>query len=504
LAIAFPRNALRVWAHRDASRVHKALLVQCFSTISNRRRLRKFWGSFLICVCFLLLNVSAFAQGFGTMVGTKKKVVLHRKLPAIVHLTSDSFNVRVTARDKEQADVAQSLSDILETELLRDNNRLHVDKNAPGVTISCSITHFEIPKAQSFTRNELVLQKGHNLEQPKKFYKMSGTLEVAYQAKDRSGKVLDSGNLQAKYSKEYEEGTNQAADKSLATKVIDPVKRAAGRKTADSGPPTTTDIRQDLIHQVVKQVAVSLVNTDENVEVYLARGKLSNADKIAESGLWTRYLEELETMAPLSNSKDDAYRLYNIGVANEALAYQSEDHAAARKFIQQAAINYGKAIDGKPDENYFLEPQKRIESAAAYYKRLEDRREGVSLASSTDSTDSSANSASHGGSAKSTHTASSKKANTTTKSSTQAPPVTNASIKQKETAGKPTLTNGKVIEMFKSGVDEDNIIATIRQSSNVQFDISPDGQIELAKNGVKGKILAAMRERANRARSSNQ
>jgi hypothetical protein len=80
--------------------------------------------------------------------------------------------------------------------------------------------------------------------------------------------------------------------------------------------------------------------------------------------------------------------------------------------------------------------------------------------------------------------------------------VTNASIKEKESAAQPTLNNEKVIEMFKSGVDEENIIATIRQASHVQFDISPDGQIQLAKNGVKGKILVAMRERARRAKAA--
>lgn len=434
--------------------------------------------------------------------GTKKKVVLHRKLPAIIHLTTDSFTVKTVPRDKSQTDLAQTLSDILDAELMKDNNRLHEDKSSPGLVINCTITHFEIPKAQSFTRNELVLQKGHNLEQPKKFYKMSGTLEVAYQAKDgHSGKVLDSGNLQAKYAKEFEEGSNQEADKSIATKMIDPVKRAAGKKTADAGPPTETDIRQDLIHQVVSQIAVSLVNTDEKLEVYLARGKLSSADKLAENGLWTRYLEELETMAPLPNAKDDAYRLYDIGVANEALAYQAEDHASARKFIEEAAINYGKAIDAKPDESYFHEPQKRIESAAAYYKRLQDRHEGVSLASSADAME---DSKSSGGSSAATHSSSTaKKTSATPKKSTASTPVTNASLNQKEAAATPTLTNAKVIEMFKSGVDEDNIVATIRQASHVQFDVSPDGQIDLAKNGVKGKILAAMRDRTHRTKSSN-
>ncbi|HTQ95625.1 MAG TPA: hypothetical protein VMH89_02400, partial [Candidatus Acidoferrum sp.] len=61
----------------------------------------------------------------------------------------------------------------------------------------------------------------------------------------------------------------------------------------------------------------------------------------------------------------------------------------------------------------------------------------------------------------------------------------------------PALTNQKVIDMLKGGVDEDNIIATIREAKAVNFDLSPDGQISLAQNGVKGKVLAAMRDRSH-------
>ena len=63
----------------------------------------------------------------------------------------------------------------------------------------------------------------------------------------------------------------------------------------------------------------------------------------------------------------------------------------------------------------------------------------------------------------------------------------------------PALTNAQVIKMAKAGVDEDNIIATIRDATAVQFDLSPDGLVDLASNGVKGKIVNAMRERARRA-----
>jgi hypothetical protein len=65
------------------------------------------------------------------------------------------------------------------------------------------------------------------------------------------------------------------------------------------------------------------------------------------------------------------------------------------------------------------------------------------------------------------------------------------------------LTNEKIIEMFKSGVDEPSILAAIHDAPVVQFDVSADGLIDLAKNGVKGKIPAAMRERARTAKPAN-
>ena len=63
---------------------------------------------------------------------------------------------------------------------------------------------------------------------------------------------------------------------------------------------------------------------------------MDEANNLAEKGLWSRYLETLETMTPLSKTTDDAYRLYNIGVAYEALAYQSEDKNATEKFLEKA------------------------------------------------------------------------------------------------------------------------------------------------------------------------
>ena len=42
------------------------------------------------------------------------------------------------------------------------------------------------------------------------------------------------------------------------------------------------------------------------------------------------------------------------------------------KYLSQASINYGKAIDTNPGEKYFREPQKRIETALSHYEKLEE------------------------------------------------------------------------------------------------------------------------------------
>lgn len=455
--------------------------------------------AFAMCLCFLPLS-SASAQSFGT---GKKKVTMQRRLPAAVHFTATSFDVHVTARDAAQNNVGQSLNDLLPTELQRENRELHVDKAAPELQIACTITSFEIPAPVPFSRNEVTMQKN---APPKKYYKVTGTLTVAYQARDKS-RVIDSDNITAKYSQDFEEGSNVAANESIGSKVVDPFKRLAGKKTEETATaPTPEQLRSILVTRVVSQVAARLVNTNEVIEVTLAHGKQLDAPvKLAETGLWSRYLESLETMQPFPDPTLDAYRLYDIGVGYEAEAYKSEDHAAAKKLLDEAAINYGKALDAKPAEKYFMEPQTRIETAIEHYRALEASMAAASApppppapaqpapattANSTPpaKTGTGTRSATpHSGS-----TGSSTKSSTTTKTS-------NSGSAPSKTPAAPALTNAQVVKMAKSGVDDDTIIGAIHDAASVQFDLSPDALIQLAQNGVKGKVVSAMRDRDKRS-----
>jgi hypothetical protein len=432
-------------------------------------------------ICTLFAN-AAWAQGFGS---SKKKITLHRKLPPAAHLNGSAIEVLVTGHNI-QTDVATDLKNMLEAELLKDDHRLRSDDKHPDSIVTCNITEYSPPQAQTSTHSTYI--PGSKKPSQETVTRYSGLLKLSYTAKDaHSGRTLDSANITAKYDDEFNQygSTNKSITENLSSGWN---KLKHGKLTADK-PPTAGELQDVLFSDAVSQIAARLVNTDEPVEVLLARGKLDDANKLADSGLWTRNLETLETMTPFPNKEDDAYRLYNIGVAYEALAYGSEDSKAAQKYLNEAAINYGKAIDDKPGEKYFMEPQKRIDTAIAHYKTLRDQPKTVASADTSSSSPGRSTTGSSSKSNSSSHTASSSSSSPPTVAKALAP-----STPKKPTG--PPLTNDQVIQMAKAGLDEDNIIDTIKSAGSVNFDLSVDGQVKLAQNGVKGKVLTAMKTKA--------
>jgi tetratricopeptide (TPR) repeat protein len=140
---------------------------------------------------------------------------------------------------------------------------------------------------------------------------------------------------------------------------------------ADQEPHTAEELVQVLADRMAERIAARLVNTNEKVEVLLGKGgPLDDANRYAVAGQWSRYVEALETMAPFAKPADDSYRLYNIGVGDEALGYKAETPTAAAKYFEQAVIQYRKAGEANPHEKYFIQPVNRIEVALEHYKKL--------------------------------------------------------------------------------------------------------------------------------------
>src|ERR1017187_563532 len=318
----------------------------------------------------LLAAAPAGAQSFGS---AKEKVTLLRKLPALVHLPGDSIEVRVTGRP-DQADLARDLQSMLEAELTKDDPRLRVAEHGASAIISCRITDFSHPQPTVTTRPSLAV--GKNAPKTQNYLRVTGSLSLAFQTRSASGAELSSDNVTAKYDREFDSSGNSTSEGVKGTMTSAWKRVTGGAGSEDLNPPTDPELRALLINRAVERIAAHIVNTSETVEVYLAkqRGALDEGDKQATAGLWERALETFETAKPDPKPAEDAYRLYNTGVAYEALAYKAEDPKAAMKFLDEAAIDYGKAIDSRPGEKYFLEPQRRIEDAIAHYRQLEEQR----------------------------------------------------------------------------------------------------------------------------------
>jgi hypothetical protein len=399
----------------------------------------------------------AHAQNFGNAM-TRKKIVLQRKLPPTGRIDGTTINVVATANGFH-ADIGPDLASTLEALLIRNDSRLRSEETHPDTLITCRVTTYAQPPAQT------IMQPGVQGAQATPLTRVTGILTVSFQAKDtRTQKTLSADTVTAKFDQEYTSAGAQQQGLAASFKHLgDQIKK--GRQEEDK-PPTAAELHTRLVQDAAQQIASHLVNTTEDVDVVLAKGKgLDEANKLAEEKLWTRALEQLETMTPFPQKENDAYRLYNIGAMNEALAYQAEDLKKARTYLQEASTDYGKAIDAKPTEKYFLQPQTRIDTALAHYKTIgEQATAAKSAAVNTEA---------------------------------NKPAVPGPSGKSVGTPGQAdALTNEQVIAMVQAKLDQENILDNIRHAKSVNFDLSVSGQVDLSKNGVNGQILMAMKQRA--------
>lgn len=418
-----------------------------------------------------LLVPPLHGQGFGA---SKTKVTLQRKLPALMRLPGNTIRVRAGGHAND-AEIAQDLQAQLETELLKDDSSLQEDEEHPATTITCQITNYAHPRP--ILEQKPNVFAGKNGPKTVNYIRVTGSLSVAFQARSADGHMVGSDNVTVNYDQEFDSSGNNTSKGLMGSMSTSWHKlRGAANNAAqqDDQPPTDAELRMHLLAMAVHRMAEQIVNTNESVDVLLAKDKsLEEGDKQAEAGLWQRAQETFETAAPSPNKAEDAYRLYNTGVAYEALAYQASDTKAAMKLLDQAAINYGKAIDDKPDEKYFLEPQKRIETALAHYRKIEDQKNAPPAPAPVRQV----------------------------AAATPAPaPAAAAAHGADPPAVSPThvLTNSKVIAMARAGLDDDSIAAAVRNAKAADFDLSSVGQRQLTHGGVDATVLSAMKARAVR------
>ena len=436
------------------------------------RASRTVYFAAVVGLCALAASdvTAQFRKGFGQGLF---EVTLTRTKPPAVYLMKTGIGVHVSSPVASPG-VTERLASAIESELVSSDPRLTLQKSKPQVAVTCNVTRLDsnhkIEMKQvsvyKLIRTDRVYNAATKKYESKPVYGnvnevrnsvvVTGNMSLTYQARDQSsGAVIDSATFSPVYRREFPNGT---------------------------GAPSTADVEQQLIQDAMQEVVQRLAPTKEPVKIQMGRPNdaIDNLNKLGQAGQWSRMLEQLEAMTPLKDRGKEAYRQYNIGVAYEAIGYQSADVGVALKHLEQAAALYGKAIEMKPDEKYFREPQARIAAAITSYSTLERQIASYDRVKAKPAARPSAAPAARGS------------------APTRGAGATPQAAPSRAGAAKGIFGNAEVIDLLKSGLDEANLLAAIKDAKTVNFDLSPDGLKQLLSNKVPNRVIAAMRAKSQR------
>jgi hypothetical protein len=400
-------------------------------------------------VLLLTFVVHAVAgPGFGTM--RRKYIELKTRQPASVRLFNTSIAFTGSSTNREYTPVQESLLATLETELV-SNEKTLVKKNTAHEaewTLSLKVTGFSIANPQQRVET--------NGKSSTSYTRWSGSLNAAYQVLDRTGHVHDASNVSDVYNKEFNTSGGGGIMSKIPTSIHGMGKKPGAPQVI---PQTPEDVKQIMIKDVVQQIATQLGNTTKSLQVEVAVGDehLNRAQEFMDKQLWSRALDELEKTPAYPKPDEEAYRQYDIGLAYEAMSYDSKNASEQRENVFKAAEYYDKSLELNTKEKYFVESVARTKDAIARFKALD------------------------------------------LQNTSQKAPVGGAP-KSAAKAAATTIKVTDVIEMYAAGVDQDQIVDIV-QNSPVVFDPrDKDTVLAMAKaklpvalqNELRKKVGAAL------------
>lgn len=330
-------------------------------------------------VCSSVFLLSLQAQDFGGLMRTPKIVVIKRLLPATVNLNRKRIRIEATmAMTGGPQDLPLILKTKLVTMIQRDP-RFIVDEKTPETLLKFVITNVYIEQ-RNFT-----IGTGNSTENCTAY---TGKLEVSYQALEvGTNAPLDSENLSHAITLDNKTDTTGGI-RGLFSHSL------GGCGTG--GRATQHEAQDELVDEIVRQMGQRAAPNEEPIEVKLPGKKLEPLSSLALSQRWGTLEEQAEKMEKLPKPDDDAYRIYLVALAKEAQAYDLAREAAerdegkrkdisaqeadqefqrAQTYLDDARKLYKDAIEAKPSEKEFREPDARMEQAIAVYATISRHKE---------------------------------------------------------------------------------------------------------------------------------
>jgi hypothetical protein len=419
-------------------------------------------GALLSLVIVLGCAATASAQFRRGIFAESTEVTLSPIVPPALLLPPGSIELQVQNTSPAPARVVDRVRELLARQLTDNDPRLTVVSSAGDFVVAATVTEWTESRRSS---TKYVSEQ-----------RQIGTKQV----KDKNGRY--------KTEPVYEYGHNEPSVviNGAAGIRIEVRRRSGGASIADesgrytfseehlvnAGPPSRAAVEDMLIDNAVRRAAGRVSPGREPVRVLLARSDdVDDLNDMARNRRWQEWLSALEALKPNRDRKKDSYRLHNLAVAHEAIAYESnelEDQSTRLGLANRLIL---QAVQQNPNEKYVLDAGARIHQGVESYARLAELYEQ----------------------AKATPVA-----KPVSERAAAAPPprlTTPTAAPPAAAAAAAAMTNKDVIDLRAAGLDDDNLIAAIKSAKSVSFDLSPAGLKALLGGKVSNRVITAMRAR---------
>jgi hypothetical protein len=375
-------------------------------------------------------------EGFGF---TKKAAEMNVTLPPAINVAGT--RVALSVKGERAHDMERSIADLIE----RAGTALRVGTPA-DITVTVDVDRVDVDH-RSNSKVEYRSEKRCCDKNGKSYYRsvphtdyyttVDARIDASYKITGARGKVLDDGDADDSWTKDYEYSA-----------------------------PSRSESEDALLSRAARKVAARIVPTQSRVTVLVPKGSFENFIPLAETNAWDRYLQAVEGVPAMRDPGSEAYRQYALAVAKEGLGYASTDVQRARQLLREAAEHYRTAIQSNPEEKLFSEEHNSIfSSAGAPLPRVESSVKAFEAWIPA-------------GTAK-------------------APKTAEGRVREPVPHGK-RLRNQSVIDMKKAGLSDANIKLAIDAADSTNFDTSPEALIALSKAGVSNDVILYMQKKRAR------
>jgi hypothetical protein len=393
----------------------------------------------------------------GMLADAREVTLFPVEAPAMLMPSNATVEVVVRNASSAPARIVEKVKDLLGRQLTDNDPRLRLTEQKGDLVLTATLTEWAESRRNSTKYVSETRQVGTREVTDKNGKKRT---EPVYEYGRNRPSVVINANAGVRVEVRQRGGGATLADESARHAISE-------EHVADQSPPSREAVEDLLIDNVLKKAAGRVTPGRTPMRVLLARS--DDVDKLNDLALdrkWQAWETALGAVPPHRDRKRDSYRLHNLAVANEAIAYESEAVEDAVTRLTRATGLIAQASVQNKDERYITESQTRIGRSSSAYVEVARLQQMVN-----------------------TSAAASRSAERSKPAAPAATPVPAPGSRGE------TMTNAEVIELRTAGLDDDNLIAAIKEAKSVNFDLSPAGLRALLQAKVSNRVITAMRAR---------